>query len=390
MEEYGKLAGMALLTMGYLYYILTGCNICAGKIKNVVYMILSLFLLGVGGAFELLIPGVMGVLLVTAVFLYFYSDLREKCWRAAIPGAFLLLCGWKLESYGYFDVVTAVIILTVMLYILLSAQRGYLRWNTLVIVFLINGLLMAGNLLFRDFWIQLFLLCLSLLVFLLLEIALKNYELGYQETSKALQEKLMQRQFEEIRDIYLNMRGWRHDYHNHIQVLKADLDNGQADRARDYLNEIEHELDKVDTFVKSGNLMADAVLNSKLTLAVEQNIAINCDAYLPQELFLPDMDLCTILGNVLDNAMESCIKLPEEKRFIRIYISMVKKQFYLSVQNASQEIIGFEQKHYITTKRGNHGLGMKRVAAVVGRWNGYLNLNQEPGVFGTEITIPQP
>ena len=156
-----------------------------------------------------------------------------------------------------------------------------------------------------------------------------------------------------------------------------------------YLNEIETELNRVDLFVRSGNLMADAILNSKITRAVEKGIRVNCDAALEEDLFLSDMDLCIILGNVLDNAIESCEKIEVEKRFLRIYMAIMKEQLYISVQNAAPEILNFEERNYISTKRGNHGLGMKRVAAVVEKREGFLNLNNEAGIFGTEIMIPK-
>lgn len=396
-ESYMRLGTAALLTIGYLYYALVSCCICEGKGKNIVYIMLSLGLLGSGWFAGWLPFGVLGVLAVTAGFIGFYSDDKRKGLRAVLPGVALLAFGcltWFFPPFGYWNITVAAIGYSTLLFILLSAQRGYFKIIRLALVLLMNGMLAGADVLLTVRTsipvLHLFLLSLSLLLFLILEIALRGYEVGYQKQSKDLQEEMMQRQFGEIRDIYLNMRGWRHDYHNHIQVLKADLDNGQMEKARDYLNQIEHELDKVDTFVKSGNMMADAILNSKITMALKQKIDLNCDAFLPEELFITDTDLCTLLGNILDNALESCEKLPEEKRFIRIYLAMVKEQFYLSVQNASPEEIGFEQQHYITTKRGNHGLGMKRVAAVVERWGGFLNLSQEPGVFGTEVTIPKP
>ncbi|MBQ6844294.1 MAG: GHKL domain-containing protein [Agathobacter sp.] len=214
--------------------------------------------------------------------------------------------------------------------------------------------------------------------------------MGYESNTRDMQNRLMQQQYEEIKSVYLNLRGWRHDYHNHIQVMKAFLDIAQVNECRMYLNEIETELNRVDSFVRSGNLMADAILNSKITRAVEKGIRVNCDAALEEDLFLSDMDLCIILGNILDNAIESCEKIEVEKRFLRIYMTIVKEQLYISVQNAAPEILNFEERNYISTKRGNHGLGMKRVVAVVEKREGFLNLNNEAGIFGTEIMIPKP
>ncbi len=394
----------ALVLVGYQHYVFVTGSICEGKSKNIVHLFLTFLLLGLSYYFNQLSLGVILISLETVLFVYFFANQKfiEIWWKMLLPGIFMLLCSLSLTWKGYFNPVVVIILYCFFLFLLLSIRRGQLRVSSLLIVFSIYAILQAAELVLTGYseilniseiiitGIHVVIFLLALLIFLLLELVLRSYELNYQKAIRDIQEELLQRQFGEISNIYLNMRGWRHDYHNHIQALKANLDNGQAQKAREYLNQIEHELDKVDTFVKSGNMMVDAILNSKLTLAMKQNIKINCDAYLPQELFLTDVDLCTILGNVLDNALESCGKIPETKRFIRIYIAMVKEQFYLSVQNGSKEVIGFEQQNFITTKRGNHGLGMKRVAAVVDRWGGYLNLNQETGVFATEITIPKP
>lgn len=403
MNEILKLGSLELILVCYLYYVFATSNICNGRIKNIMFIALALVLFNTFYYFNLISLGALLVILEVLLFIYFYADnLFHDLWpKLAVLGFYITICTKYLEAYGYFNYVVAFIGMMMIMFIMISSKRGYLRFNNFIIVFSISILITLG-----DFYItfqskkgeilndeiikiHLFLLLLSLLIFLLLEVVLKNYEIGYQNTNKALQEKLMETQYKEIKNIYLNMRGWRHDYHNHVQVLKANLDSNNAVAAREYLNEIEHELKKVDTFIKSGNMMVDAILNSKLSLAMEKDIKIICDAYLPRELFITDVDLCTMLGNVLDNAIESCEKIEENHRFIRIYIAMVKEQFYLSIQNGSVETINFHQENYISTKRGNHGLGMKRVAAVVGRWGGYLNINQEAGVFATEITIPK-
>ncbi|OUO35346.1 hypothetical protein B5F84_03485 [Olsenella sp. An290] len=63
-------------------------------------------------------------------------------------------------------------------------------------------------------------------------------------------------------------------------------------------------------------------------------------------------------------------------------------QLYMSVQNSAVEDPSFNARNYITEKRGNHGLGMKRVAAVVDKYGGFLNLANEPGVFAAEVSLP--
>lgn len=229
---------------------------------------------------------------------------------------------------------------------------------------------------------------LETLLFLIIEGTLYFYKKGYEFQTEQFRRDLMEHQYEEIKGVYMDMRGWRHDYHNHMQVMKAQLALGNLEEIQEYLNALEKELDHVDTLVKSGNLMTDAILNSKLTLARRQKIRINCNAKIPERISVEDVDLCVILGNLMDNALEACKQIAEENRFLRIYMKVNKSQLYLSIQNSAKEDPDFNEQNYITKKRGNHGLGMKRVQTAVEKYQGYLNLANEPGIFAAEVTIP--
>ena len=173
-----------------------------------------------------------------------------------------------------------------------------------------------------------------------------------------------------------------------MQVMKAQLAMGSLTKIGDYLDALEKELDHVDTLVKSGNMMVDAILNSKLTLARRQGISINCKVRVPEKISVEDVDLCVILGNLMDNALEACRLIEERERFLRIYMTVNKSQLYLSIQNSARAEPDFDERNYITKKRGNHGLGMKRVQAAVEKYHGYLNLANEPGIFAAEVTMP--
>lgn len=229
---------------------------------------------------------------------------------------------------------------------------------------------------------------LAALLFLTVEGTLFFYKKGYEFRTEQFRKELMEHSYGEIREIYMDMRGWRHDYHNHMQVMKAQLTLGNLEGIGAYLDKLERELDRVDTLVKSGNLMADAILNSKLTLARRQKISVNCKAELPERISVEDVDLCVILGNLLDNAIEACGRIEEGARFLRVYLRVNTSQFYLSVQNSARAEPDFDERNYISKKRGNHGLGMKRVKAMVDKYHGYLNLANEPGIFAAEVTLP--
>lgn len=201
------------------------------------------------------------------------------------------------------------------------------------------------------------------------------------------QSELIEKQVREIQNMYRQVRGWRHDYRNHINNMKIQLSEGNYDKLSDYLNELADDLDTVDTVIKTGNVMADAILNSKLNVAEKMNIKLNVKANVPENLPMSDVELCSMLGNILDNAVEACGTLPEEERFMRVYIGKLKGQLYLSVQNSAGKVRK-SKNTYLSTKEGEHGYGLFRIDRIAKKYGGYVNRQNEEGVFATEIMIP--
>lgn len=201
------------------------------------------------------------------------------------------------------------------------------------------------------------------------------------------QSELIEKQVREIQNMYRQVRGWRHDYRNHINNMKIQLSQENYDGLSDYLNELADDLDTVDTVIKTGNVMADAILNSKLNVAEKMNVQLNVKANVPETLPMSDVELCSVLGNMLDNAVEACGTLPEEERFMRVYIGKLKGQLYLSVQNSAGKVRK-EKGSYLSTKEGEHGYGLFRIDRVAKKYGGYVNRQNEEGIFATEIMIP--
>ena len=120
----------------------------------------------------------------------------------------------------------------------------------------------------------------------------------------AYQRELIETHYWEVENMYGQIRGWRHDYRNHIQTMKAFAANGDLDAIRSYLDQLDTDLNTVDPSVKTGNAMADAILNSKISLAKSRQISVHVDAHIPVKLNMSELDLCVILGNLFDNAIE--------------------------------------------------------------------------------------
>ena len=205
----------------------------------------------------------------------------------------------------------------------------------------------------------------------------------------AYQRELIEIHYAEVENMYRQMRGWRHDYRSHIQVMKAHAAQGNWQAVAAYLDQLETDLAAVDTVVKTGNPMADAILNSKISLARSKGIPVRADASVPVKLSISELDLCVILGNLFDNAIEASLALPEEERLIRVYMDMKGTQLYISCTNFTAT--GKRQKTgglFRSTKGEGHGFGLVRMDAIIERLGGYLTRNSEDGAFTTEILLP--
>ena len=191
----------------------------------------------------------------------------------------------------------------------------------------------------------------------------------------------------EVRSIHKEMRGYKHDFHHHLQALKGQLEAGEVDRALAYIEQLDNQLMNVDTLLKTGNVSLDAILSAKIAQAKAENIAVTVKANVPDALTISDLELSIIIGNLLDNAIEACRTVTGE-RFIRIFISMKGTMLYFSMLNAA----GAKKKKtgslFATHKDGVHGFGLRRAEAILEEHGGWVKYNSEDGAFTSEFLVP--
>lgn len=207
---------------------------------------------------------------------------------------------------------------------------------------------------------------------------------------ESYQQELIETHYREVDNMYRQIRGWRHDYRNHIQTMKAYAAAGDLEGIKRYLDLLDKDLTTLDTVIKTGNPMTDAILNSKISLAKAKEIQVVADANIPVKLTSSEIDLCCIIGNLFDNAIEASLKLPKEQRMIRVYMDMRGTQLYISFTNfTAGKKMKKEGKVFLSTKGNGHGFGLRRIDAIVERLEGYISRNSEDGAFTTEILLPQ-
>ena len=202
-----------------------------------------------------------------------------------------------------------------------------------------------------------------------------------------IQEEQAKRHLEEVRSIHQEMRGYKHDFHHHLQTLKGQLEAGEVDRAIAYIEALDKDLQNVDTLLKTGNVTVDAILSAKLAQARSEGIPVTVEANLPPELTLTDVELSIVLGNLLDNAIEACREAAGD-RFIRLSLRMKGRMLYFYLLNAAgkkKPKLGSLSK---TGKTGAHGFGLHRAETILEKHGGWVKYNSEEGAFTSEFLVP--
>lgn len=225
------------------------------------------------------------------------------------------------------------------------------------------------------------LVCVSLLIYIFYQ---RREVLFYKREQAELDEYAA-----EVETIYRQLRGIRHDYRNHLQAMDAFVETDQLSELREYIRQLTNELNQVDTIIRTGNTMIDALVNTKLTKAQEQGIELFATAIAPAKLPIENADLAIIIGNLLNNAVEATkqqIKDASQRPFIRLYIAPMKSNLYISLTNTMKYN---PQPSFLSLKAPNRvGHGLRRIDQTVEKYKGYVNRQWEDGVFVTEITIP--
>ena len=202
-----------------------------------------------------------------------------------------------------------------------------------------------------------------------------------------LQEEQAQRHLAEVRGAYREMRGYKHDFHHHLQTLKGQLEAGQVQRALDYISQLDESLRGLDALLKTGNITVDAILSSKFAQAKAQGVSVTVQANLPEKLLLTDMELSILLGNLLDNAIEACREAEGEK-FLRLTLALKGNMLYGYLLNAAGEKKPKRGSLFPSGKRGVHGFGLYRAEAILKRHDGWVKFNSEDGAFTSEFLVP--
>lgn len=189
---------------------------------------------------------------------------------------------------------------------------------------------------------------------------------------------------------YFRYRKIRHDMKNHLIGLRSLIKEGDVQRAENYLDGLLDDIEIVEEKICSGNVVVDTLVNAKYTLAKKMHIKTDIQVCIPNEFKFQDKHLMVILGNIIDNAIEASMKLPEEERYIKLIILYQKKMLnILIINNYNGRTRKNRWGEFITTKEEQvyHGLGLSAIKQTIDYYNGEVKITEKNGKFQVSILI---
>lgn len=196
--------------------------------------------------------------------------------------------------------------------------------------------------------------------------------------------------YDTLQNMHRKVRGMKHDMKNHCFALNALINAENAEGAQQYLHSMCSTLmsAKENTY-NTGNPIFDALLTEKVGKAQARGIEINVELGVKPDLSVDNMDWCILLGNALDNAIESCEILKKGSTMITVKIILHKDTLGISIRNSAQEPTLRADGGYDSSKQtpSIHGLGLLNISQVVRKYGGILQTKFKNGYFSLTCTL---
>ena len=242
----------------------------------------------------------------------------------------------------------------------------------------------------REFYLQRYVLVALLIVLFirLLTELMHNKSiirvLGYEKESAQGYAAAVRERIDEVRRI-------KHDTMLHINVCNMLYEQGEYPRLGEYLQKLQTDGQAIAPLQYSNNLMIDYLVMSFSRKAEQRHIAMQTDIAVLPELSIPDSDLCSLLNNVLQNALDACAKLPDaQKRWIRLEIRADENKVYFTCINSCDGFVIMDKGRYMTTKQdgASHGYGMGIIRDLCRHNGGAMAAQVNGDRFTIKVALP--
>lgn len=229
-------------------------------------------------------------------------------------------------------------------------------------------------------------------VFLTLSLAVKNILSNRQNRELQSFMYMQKQQYDYQLQQSVAVRRFKHDLVNHIGVLRELMNEKKTEEAKEYIDTIWNIQDEFDLKIHTGDSFLDVIVNYYLYLAVKENIEFVVLGKLTEQMPLEMFDITTLMGNILQNAVEAAVKADVPR--IRVKFIEHKKEIFIVVSNSVAERINAKKDFFITSKKDkeNHGFGLKNIVSTVEKYHGecYMEsiVENREALFQVSIAIP--
>ncbi len=188
------------------------------------------------------------------------------------------------------------------------------------------------------------------------------------------------------------VRAVRHDVRHFVGVIKQLLNEGRYEELKRFLDEYgeKAETDPLPVFCE--NIVVNSILGYYSLKAKENGVSFRCACAIPKLLSVSDTDLCTVLSNALENAIEACRKLESpDARFLSVKARNLNGQLLIKIENSYNGCLKLRNSGYLTTKSGDfHGIGLKNIQKVAQICGGFIKIKHDDKIFTLMAAFPNP
>ena len=203
------------------------------------------------------------------------------------------------------------------------------------------------------------------------------------------QAEILERDYQALSRTYESNAKLYHDLHNHIEAIYQCLTQGDIQEAVRYCEDLRTPVREISQTVWTGDKALDYLISSKMALAEQRQIKTKVNIEYPHNTNIRSVDLTTILGNLLDNALEAAEAAPGELRFLNLTIRRINAMLIIKVENGYGNAPTENGGELETTKvdKAAHGWGLKSVQTAADRYDGTITTDYKDGVFQSVVTL---
>ena len=236
-------------------------------------------------------------------------------------------------------------------------------------------------------WFIFFSLIVLILFVILLgtELREKRLKIDYEE----MRNRMLEEKYQGLNDVYEKNAELYHDLNHHMNALYQMLDTGDLDGAKGYIKEISEPIQSLSREIWTGVDIVDAIINSKIKKMDEMGINHSVQAEFPFNTDITSSDICAVLSNLLDNAIDASEKVLQGEREVRLVMRRIHQFLMIRVENRcinqSLETEGLPKTSKVDSAM--HGWGLRSVNNVARKYGGSLTCSLEDGIFRTDVLL---